>query len=723
MTSTASFFILAVMDISINDLKKQLIRFWSRKWIFGAFIAFMSAILALFLAKLSQFENFELKTYDARFNLRGAVETEQDSIVIVAIDDQSFISLRKKWPFPRWLYAKAILNLSEAGARLIVVDIEFTEPSDNNTDDLALARAIQRAGNVILAGKLTQEYASNGTYNSYFLPPVDYFAQAADGWGLINVVEDPDGFIRRYLLFEQKNNHTVLPLALLTFLKSQPGPQTVHIAQDGHFILGDRRIPKEDFNTMLINYRGPAKTFPTYSFSTVLDDATFDLPEDEDTDIFEIHKLEGTFKDKIVFIGASAEELQDNKLTPFFSYKGKKQKMPGVEMHANALSTVKRGDFIVSQSGFITFLLVLIAAFLTMALTKWLKPFKAMFAVVGVVVAYLIWCFYAFIHQLVWVQFTAPALAIALSYVGNVVHQTLTEQRERVRIKKTWQHFMARNVIDKMLESGEMPSFGGERRELTVLFSDIRGFTTFTEKHNSQAVVNKLHEYLSAMVDVIFANEGTLDKFVGDEIMAIFGAPHPYENHPEKACVTALEMVDRLRFLQRKWSSNKQDYFQIGIGINSGKMIVGNLGSEQLFDYTVIGDDVNLGARLEGANKQYGTTIIISESTYRHVRQKAVVRELDLVRVKGKKRPVRIFELRGMAPLPSIEMDLIIDVYRQGLRNYKEGKWYQAITEFKRILQYFPTDGPSRVYIRRCLDFIESPPSENWDGVYEFTTK
>jgi adenylate cyclase len=189
------------------------------------------------------------------------------------------------------------------------------------------------------------------------------------------------------------------------------------------------------------------------------------------------------------------------------------------------------------------------------------------------------------------------------------------------------------------------------------------------------------------------------------------------------ACLTAIEMIDRLRAMQKKWSEKKEAYFQIGIGINTGKVIVGNLGSSQLFDYTAIGDDVNLGARLEGANKQYGTSIILSEFTYKGVKKIAIVRELDLVKVKGKNKPVRIFELRGMTALPQIEQDLIIDVYTQGLNYYKERKWYQALNEFKRIIRYFPTDGPTRVYIKRCLDFIENPPPENWDGVYEFTTK
>lgn len=712
------------MNEKLANLKESLYRFWNNKWVFGAFLALVSAILALFLAKVPQIEGVEYKAYDARFKLRGPAETEQDSIVIVAIDDQSFLDLRTRWPFPRRYFAKAVVNLAEAGARLIVVDVEFTEPSENPREDLLLAAACQGAGNVLLAAKLVEEYATNDVLNRYMLLPVDLLLQAGARWGLVNTIEDSDGFIRQYLLFGSHGGNLYLPLAVQTFVELRvTNGSTVQVEDDGHFVIAGRRVPKLSYNSMLINYRGPAKSFPTYSFSSIVDDADFDLPGDADTDIFEFHKLDGTFENKVVFIGASAEELQDNKFTPFFEYKGVKRKMPGVEMHAHALSTLLRGDFITAQKGFGVFLAALLLSFITMGLTKWLNPFRGLFAVAGLLVGYMIWAFGSFLHREVWVDLTTPTLAILLSYVGNVLHQTLTEQRERQRIKKTWQHFMAKSVIDQMLESGRMPTYGGERRELTVLFSDIRGFTTFTEKHSSQDVVQILNEYLSEMVEVIFAHRGTLDKFVGDEIMAIYGAPLPDKEHAANACLTAVEMVERLRSLQRRWSSNNKEYFQIGIGINSGKMIVGNLGSSQLFDYTVIGDEVNLGARLEGANKQYGTTIIISESTYRLVRDRAVVRELDLVRVQGKKRPVRIFELRGMGPIPSIEKELIIDVYTQGLQYYKERKWYQALTEFRRILRYFPTDGASRVYIKRCLDFIENPPPETWDGVYEFASK
>jgi adenylate cyclase len=323
----------------------------------------------------------------------------------------------------------------------------------------------------------------------------------------------------------------------------------------------------------------------------------------------------------------------------------------------------------------------------------------------------------------IWMPMVYPLVNFSLCYVVTIVHKILVEQHEKGRYRKTFQQYVARSVVDSMLNTGELPKFGGERKTLTVLFSDIRSFTTYSEKYQPELVVQRLSEYLTAMVDVILKNNGTLDKFVGDEIMAIYGAPYYFSDHAQRACETALDMVSSLRNLQKNWSGQELEYFQIGIGINTGKVIVGNLGSIQLFDYTVIGDEVNLGARLEGANKHYSTTIIISEPTYNEVKNKVIARELDNVRVKGKTRPVKIYELRGMHSLPTIEKDLIIDVYTYGLELFKQRKWNKALHEFRRILRYFPSDGPSRVYTLRCLEFIQSPPPESWDGVFEFAFK
>ncbi|HEX9654596.1 MAG TPA: CHASE2 domain-containing protein, partial [bacterium] len=383
---------------------QEIVRIWHNRWLFGGILAIGSSIIAIVLSVTTPFENFELKTYDARFALRGEMDTEQDNIFIVAIDDQSFKGLGRKWPFSRALYAKAILNLFEAGARIIVLDIEIVEPNlDEPRQDEVLAAAVYRAQNVILAGKWVTEFVANkDIISTYVLEPIPKLLEAQVRWGLVNVDEDPDGFIRRYLLFQEKNQRYYYPLSVVTYLSlnSTNGATGNGVKNDkSHFELAALRVPKADYNSMLVNFRGPAKTFRTFSFSDILDDANFDLVEEEDTDVFEMHKAEGTFKDKVVFIGAAAEELQDNKFTPFFGYKGTKRKLPGVELHANALSTLQRGDFIRRQGWGLVLLMVLLLASVAMVLTKWLKPFRGMFAVLGLILGYFIWAFYAFINN------------------------------------------------------------------------------------------------------------------------------------------------------------------------------------------------------------------------------------------------------------------------------------------------------------------------------------
>ncbi|MDZ7344471.1 MAG: CHASE2 domain-containing protein, partial [candidate division KSB1 bacterium] len=602
----------------------------------------------------------------------------------------------------------------------------FTEPAVTNpTEDLMLARAAHRSGRVVWAGKVVIERAKNDILNSYLLKPIPPLLTERTDWGLINVIEDDDGFIRSYLLYYEHDQQKYLPLALRAYLRLTSGSAELdHANNNGDALrLNGKPLPYFTPNTFLINFRGPAGTFPTYSLANVLDDSTFALSEAEDTDIFTEHLRWGTFKNKIVFVGASAEELQDNKLTPFFSFGVIKRKIPGVEVHANALSTLLREDFITRAPPGADYLLVLAAGFVTMIIVLSLRPSIGIIFGILEVLALFVLAVALFTTQQLWIPVISPAVAIVLSFIGNAVQLVVVERRGRKLVREVFSQYVSKNVVDTMLASGEMPKFGGEKRELTVLFSDVRGFTTYCEKHAPEVVVQRLNEYLTEMVEVVFRNQGTLDKFVGDELMALYGAPHYFPEHAEKACVTACEMIANLREIQKRWSANAQEYFQIGIGINTGKMIVGNLGSQQKFDYTAIGDEVNLGARLEGANKQYWTAIIISESTYEQVKSRARARELDLVRVKGKLKPVKIYELLSMNGLPAIEEDLIINVYQQGLAYYKQREWYKALKEFKRVLRYFPSDGPCRVYVSRCLDFIENAPPLDWDGVYEFKTK
>ena len=688
-------------------------------------IAFTAVFSAYILSSLNVIKTLQLKTVDTLFSLRGPISPPDTSIVIVAIDDQAFKSLPGKWPYPNFYYGKLVENLDKAGAKLIVFDIEITEKSEDNLDDdLYFARAVTDAKNVVLAGKVVFDVGSYGTENRELLRPIAPLLRTPATWGLVNAVYDMDGFLRQYLLYYDVNSKRYYSLSV----EATRRLENIKISreQDPHarfFKVGKHSIPKVSANTMLINFLGPAESIRTYSMASVLDDSTFELSGDEDTDIFEMHKKWGTFRDKIVFIGATAEELQDNKLTPFRVYKGRKRKIPGVEVHAQALSTILRDDYIYRLNGFIEFLVIILFSLVASFVTLKSRPFKAFTIVILMFFSIAGLALYLFSVFRILAILTTPILSLSLSFIVSIVYQTVTEQREKQRIRQTFKHYVAPSVVENMLNSGELPSFGGERRVLTILFSDIRRFTTFSESYEPEVVASRLSEYLTEMVDVVFKFNGTLDKFVGDELMALFGAPYSMKDHAERACLTAVEMIEKLRDIQKRWSADKKGFFQIGIGINTGKVIVGNLGSEQLFDYTVIGDEVNLGARLEGANKQYGTTIILSESTYNLVRNKAKVRELDLVRVVGKTKPIRIFELRSMNSIPQIEQDYIIGVFSEGLNFYRERRWSDALKSFRRVLRYFPTDGPSRIYTIRCLDFIENPPPLDWDGVYDFKVK
>lgn len=691
-------------------------------------VSLAAILLASFFSHLSFLQNLELKILDLHFRVRGPVSEMDSSLVLVTIDDQTFNTLPQRWPYPRSYYAKCIRNLAEAGAGLIVFDLEFTEPYlQDPSQDEELTRAALEAGNVIFAGKLVTEFGANRTLNQYVIPPIPVLLarkqfQKDLPWALVNIVEDTDGFLRRYYLYKELNGQRYYSLAG-EVLRRIAGLDDSEIRDEGdYFAVGDLRVPKAGPETFFINYAGPARTFPTYSFANILDDFEFDLGE-EDTDIFEMHKLWGTFRGKIVFIGASAEELQDTKFTPFFHYRGLRQKMPGVEAHLNALRTLVYGTFLRYTPIWMDLLLVVFLAGLVGFLVLRFKPLKAALMVFFLFLLFFAVSLFTFARYGFIFSYLEPPLVLLFSYLGNTAYLYLTEQREKVRYRKIFAKYVSENVVEKMLETEQYPRFGGERKVLTVLFSDIRQFTNFSEKYSAEEVVHRLSEYLTEMTDVILQHDGTLDKYVGDEIMAVFGAPFYFENHAEKACRAAVAMMKKLHELRKRYEKSDGEYFNIGIGVHTGEMVVGNLGSRQLFDYTVIGDAVNLGARLEGLNKFYGTNIIISEDTLQATGKCAIVRELDVVRVKGKEQPIRIYELLGVDDVDPEVRKWLVEAYQRGLMAYYEQRWYTCLREMSQILNHFPDDGPAKLYIKRCMDYLESPPAPDWRPITTYETK
>jgi adenylate cyclase len=311
---------------------------------------------------------------------------------------------------------------------------------------------------------------------------------------------------------------------------------------------------------------------------------------------------------------------------------------------------------------------------------------------------------------------------MVIVYTAVTLYRYIVEEREKRKIRGAFSFYVTPSVVNEMLKNPEKLKLGGDKKELSVLFSDIRGFTTLAEEMEPETLVNLLNEYLTDMTNVVFEFDGLLDKYIGDAVMAVFGAPLEQTDHPIRACRTALKMLERLSKMQQKWEAEGTPRLDIGIGINTGPMVVGNMGSERRFDYTVMGDSVNLASRLEGINKEYGTRVVISEFTYDKVKDDFFCRELDAVRVKGKVRPVKIFELLALRSEKDPRID-IIEPFAQALSHYREQEWDRAEEKFNEVLSKIPEDVAAQLYLQRIANLREEPPGPGWDGVFTMKRK
>ncbi len=728
------------------------------------------AVVAVYLAGAPFLDLMELKALDLRFVSRGAVKPGNE-VVIAVIDEKSLDALGR-WPWSRKTIAGLIDILTAYGVRSIGLDIVFAEPDENLDleritsfrkrvealglenpelmeylslaekevdNDRILAEAIERSGKVTLgyffhASKRGLEHikGSNSdvdleTIWSSRYPSVKYqserakrtslkeayalennldeFADAAEGSGFFNVFPDRDGTVRwAPLVIQYKGSFfPSLPLRVLQHCLAS-SLLSLRIADYGveGIQLGKIMIPTDERGKVLINYYGPPKTFPHYSIADILSGS---IPP-------------GAFRDKILLVGATAIGIYDMRVTPFGST------YPGVEIHASIIDNVLRQYFLI-RPDWITIIDLTIVMGLGLLLGFVLPKLKAVSGAAFTI--FLFFAFfmlnrYLFVSKGVWINIVYPFLVLLLVYIGVTVFRYITEEREKKKIRGAFHYYVTASVVNEMLKNPEKLKLGGEKKELSVLFSDIRGFTTISEGLSPEMLVKLLNEYLTVMTDIVFKYDGLLDKYMGDAIMAVYGAPLDQDDHAHRACGTALDMIEELVALQDKWQANGTPRFDIGIGINTGSMVVGNMGSDRRFDYTVMGDSVNLGSRLEGANKQYHTNIIIGEFTYEKVKDKFFCRELDSVRVKGKNLPVKIYELIGRNWVPG-DMWEAFDLFRRGLKEYKERRWNEAVETFNRILDLRPDDYPSRLYVERSKSLIENPPSQDWDGVFIMHTK
>jgi adenylate cyclase len=537
--------------------------------------------------------------------------------------------------------------------------------------------------------------------------------------GFFNVSSDADGVLRRTMLvlpfgrskdiqeWQLFGSLEVQTMRLYLGLRSDQ--VTVHYDPTGvvRIDFGNALLIKPDATGHLsINYHGPRGTYPYYSIADVVQ-----------------HKFKpGTFKNKIVLVGASATGIADLRTPPYGEID-----YPGVEVHANVIDNMLHQNFLVRgvkqqlwDAILIVFLGLPLGVWMALVAPRWMWFGIALFIPLVAV------DYYSFLRGW-WLNFTIPALTLSANVLLVSLYRSLFEEKEKRRVRSAFGQFLSPEVIRRLLVDPRLVE--PKKTDITVMFSDIRGFTTISEKLDAQELALFLNQYLSDMSRLVFEHHGTLDKFIGDAVMAFWGAPYEEPGHESKACNAALKMMERVCEMQKKWEAEGKPHLDIGIGLNTGVASVGKMGSAQRLAYTALGDSVNLSSRLEGLNKDYGTHILVNETTYSGAKNDGFLfRELDLIRVKGKLQPVTIYELIGRAAENSSygtpdEVLQRIELFRQAHELYRIRRWEDAQKSFQTILDKWPDDGPSRTYWKRCQDYLFDEPPSGWDGVFTMTHK
>ncbi len=545
------------------------------------------------------------------------------------------------------------------------------------------------------------------------MTPLPQFSAAGKRMGYFNIVPDPDGTLRRLPVFAKLEG----PRGLLAHFVVQTaalyhgGKVEAAWNPDLGGLAGARIRPRTKEPVLiplspaepyaLINHLGTYQVFQRVSLSDVIDGT---VPKE-------------TLKGKAVLMGVALVGNFDQRVTPFSEFEA------GVFTNASFLSNVLSNDYLTRPVGLrLLELAFMIGAGLVMAFflprVSFLWKLSTIVLLAG---GYLV------VDQLMFTRGLQLATVLPLSNIlctafAVIFLGYLSVDREKGKLRSTFQHYLNQSVMEEMLANPDKLKLGGEKKEMTVLFSDIRGFTTLSERMAPEALVKFINSYLSPMTQIVFEEGGTLDKYIGDALMAFWGAPLDQPDHALRACRASVRFLSKLAELKAAWREQNLPDFDIGVGINSGPMIVGNMGSDIRFDYTVMGDSVNLASRLEGTNKEYGTRLLMSESTYVMVKAEVAARRLGAVRVKGKRKPVGIYELRAMGAPAGDELEAIT-AFEKGVDGFVAQQFDEAEARFKRVLELWPEDAPSKRYLEEISELRVRPPPPGWDGVYTATSK
>ncbi len=692
-----------------------------RRDIKGIFIlAGVSFLISLFIFFSEVLRVFEYKVYDI-FSRHLNPLRVSEKICIIQVDQQSLDALSKQgitWPWPRQIYAPVIEYLSEAEA--VFVDILFTEESSyGRDDDKIFGESIKKAGNIylplflsrerkIITGDdetflkriaIKQEFSTPFIYHS-FITPVDVLKKYAHGLGNVTIMPDEDGVYRRMPLIFRLDNHLIPGFVMSYFVEKR----IIQFKKDAIYV-NDTPIPARD-GKILLQYHPEKNPFSVFSFVDILNAYIRETKKEQSS------TPKTFFKGKTVFIGLTAAGLFDLKPTPI------SLTSPGTIIHATAFENMMDKHFIKSARViYIVLLIALISAIIPYIVLRHHSLGMNLF--IFFISLVTIFSFSSLLFRLsIYIQVIPLTVSLILSFIIASLYSYAIEGRERLFIKRTFSQYMDRKIVDYLLKNPSAIKPGGQSQEVTVFFADIAGFTTISERYAPEDTALMLHQVLNGLTEIVIKHSGVVDKYIGDCIMAFWGAPVKTKEDGSHACHAALECLERLNDINGTFSTKGMEGIAIRIGMHTGNAIVGNIGSDRLFNYTVIGDTVNLASRLESVNKFFKTRIIVSEETIKKTEDNFLSRELGLIEVKGKTIPVRIFELIGEKGKVSSEKNAFIKLYNQGLSFYREMKWKEAKGIFESLLKDSPDDGPSEFYKAKCEELLSGVPlTEGWSIV------
>jgi adenylate cyclase len=638
-------------------------------------------IVMTVVAFLPAWQQLELQLLD-KLMVSSAPNQSKYPITIIGIDAESFAKLAVQWPWPRALHAELLNRLAADGASVVVFDVVFSEPSGRGAeDDQRFADAIKRSGNVVLAAdRIYRETAVTSEWQR--LDPLPLFLESGAQVGLATVPLDPDMVVRQM----PETSEALWRTSVLRLIRDHPELAPNLGTDPGSYI----------------RYVGGDHTFPYVSYHEVVQ-PNGSIPE-------------GFFKDQVVIIGfaarasPNAQSAQSDLFhTPFLAHTG--GLMPGAEVHANLIETaLSRNAITRIPTPVLALALALVAAASAWIMRVWRPVHSALWGVGGLLlIATAVWGVLLQWH--LWIPLASMLAIVVLTYLGLGGRSYLLEQARRAEITRAFSLYVTPQVVAHMIAHPEQMKLGGERRNITVLFTDLAGFTSISEAHSPERVAQLLNRHFTLMTDIILEHHGTVVSFIGDAVMAFWGAPLEDEAQAERCVAAAVAMQQAMQGMRSDFVQEGLPPIHMRVGIHSGLAVVGNLGSAKRFDYTAIGDDVNLAARLEGANKRYGTEILVSRQTVERVGAALRFRPIDRVIVKGKSLAVEVF-----TPCEDAQL---IDWTTRAMALFRTQQWDAASALLEELLVVHPDDTVAALYMQRIATYRLTPPGENWDGSVE----